>query len=238
MPDDKTARRRAYSLSRQEIEDELFKCPEGVRAEFKEAFPEELERLGEATWGAFQALGAFVVGLAPTKRTALTESFLLLAFNSVLTSSHLLISGFLVAAGNPMRQYGEACAMALLVSHKGIDVFDRYGRDAKQVSVTREFEKLGRKDCQDILAIDNDGWRLFRKITKWYNKFSHADTLPRMSQMVLGQKGMVVIGTAFDKGKRDAYQHELGLRISAAKLLPDWMYRCRVHLKLAEELEG
>lgn len=179
----------------------------------------------------FQALGSFAPGLAPTPRAALTESFLLHAFNSVLNSSHLLISGFFVEAGNPMRHYGEACAMAMLLSHKAIDVFDRYDQDHRQVSVTREFEKLGQKTYQDLLAIDPDGWRTFRRITKQYDQLSHANRLARTSQKFSEQQGMVVIGTAFDNDKRDAYQQELGVRISAANLLPEWMYGCRVHLQ-------
>ena len=234
MEDDSTQRLEAYGLSRKVIDTELLECPEGVRARFKEEFSGELVELTEALWSAFESLRDFTRSVSPDKRAAWVEGLLLYAFNSVLTSSHLLISGLLIPSGNLMRHYGEAVATALLTSHRLIDTSDRLEADPTKVDFGDSINKANKTRTRELLDVFPDGWKTFSEITRWYNRYSHASAFGISAQTMLEGSGAVVIGAEFDPSKRDAYQKELTLRISAASTLTEIAVACGIHVKNAQ----
>ncbi len=77
-------------------------------------------------------LKQFTKSVSADQRAAWVEMFLFAAFNSVLTSAHLLLSGFLIPSGNLMRQFGEACAIAMLASHRKINMLERLERHQRR----------------------------------------------------------------------------------------------------------
>ena len=93
--------------------------------------------------------------------------------------------------------------------------------------------KVNRTVNRELLDVIPDGWEKFSRITKWYDRYSHASALGISTQTML-ESGAVVIGTEFDAGKREGYQKELTLRISAASTLSEIAVACGIHVKNAQ----
>ena len=234
MEEDSTQQPESYGLSREVIDAELLDCLEGARTPFKEEFSGELVELTEAVWSAFQSLRDFTRSVSPDQRAVWVEVLLLYAFNSLLTSSHLLISGLLIPSGNLMRQYGEAAATALLTSHPLIDTLDVLEADPTKVNFRGSINKVKKTRYHELLDVTPEGWKKFSEITKWYDRYSHVSALGVSAQTMLEGSGAVVIGAEFDPSKRDGYQKELTLRISAASTLTEIAVACGIHVTKAQ----
>src|SRR6266850_3102244 len=119
-----------------DLEKVLFGDNADVRAQFQHHFGDLVRDFLRESYRAYFRLRDFGQAVARDRRAAWTDAFLFSAFNSALTSCHLLISGFPIPAGNLMRHYGESSAMALLCSHRAIDVFQRLDDDPARFSVS------------------------------------------------------------------------------------------------------
>ncbi len=211
----------AYALTRDDLKKTLFSSNDEVRARFNEHFPEGIANFLDEADRAYSRLREFTKAVKADKRAAWAEFFLFSAFNSVMTSCHFLISGFMAPSGQLMRHYGEATAMALLCSHHSIDVLQRIEQDPKKVSVDAAVGMVKKRRNAELLGINPEGWAVFQKITKWYDKLSHATVFSLQTQRMFDQPGIFILGGEFDPGKLDEYKKELGLRISAMHLLAE-----------------
>ena len=214
----------AHTLTVEQIRRALISDNGDVRERFRREFPSEIEVLAHELHRTYGRLRQFTKSVSVDKRAAWVEMFLLAAFNSVLTSAHLLLSGFLIPAGNLMRQFGEACAIAMLASHRKIKMLERLESDSSKVWAGKSVREVEQAENQELLGIDPDGWARFAKITHWYNRYSHASALVLASLNLFDRPNTLVVGAAFDGGKIDAYRKELRLRSSAAECLRDGDY--------------
>ena len=107
----------AYALTLEAIRRALISDDGDVRGRFQKEFPTEIEALAHELYQTCGLLRQFTKSVSEDLRAAWVEQFLFAAFNCVLTSAHLLLSGLLIPSGNLMRQFCEACATALLASH-------------------------------------------------------------------------------------------------------------------------
>ena len=131
----------AYELTLEEIRQILISDNGEVRERFLEEFPSEIRTLAHELYLTCRRLQQFTVSVSNDKRAAWVEQYLFVAFNNVLTSAHLLLSGFLNPSGNLMRQFCEACATALLTSHREIDMLERLEENARGVRAIESYEK-------------------------------------------------------------------------------------------------
>lgn len=206
----------AYQFGRSDLEAVLFADNEIVRARFKEAFTDLIQQFldqSDRVCGQLCRFGRFDI------REAWVEKFIFSAFNNSFVSCHLFISGFMVPAGNLMRQYAEASAMALLCSHHSIDVLKRFHQDPTKFPVQDAVQLVRKRRNTDLLKINAQGWASFEAISKWYDKYSHASYLTFADQIVFATPGSIILGGKFDDGKSEAYRKELGLRVSAMEQL-------------------
>ncbi len=204
-----------YQFKRSDLETILLTDNSEVRSRFQESFADLIQRFLDESDRVCTQLRAYGDTLAPDLRAAWVEAFVFNAFNSAFTSCHLFISGFPIPAGNLMRHYAEASAMALLCSHHAIDVVRRFNQDPTRFPVQDAVQLVRKRRNTELLKINAQGWASFEVISKWYDKYSHVTALSLATQTMLTAPGCAILGSEFDRGKREEYRKELMLRVSA-----------------------
>jgi hypothetical protein len=114
-----------------------------------------------------------------------------------------------------MRHYGEATAMALLLSHRQIDTFDLVERHPG-FPVHKALNIVNKKRNAELLQVNQLGWKKFMEITSFYDEYSHPSLFAVASTRVFSSPGTRQMGGEFDLGKKTAYQREIRLAASAA----------------------
>ena len=225
----------AHTLTVEQIRRALISDNGDVRERFLEEFPSEIESVAHELYLTCRLLKQFTKSVSADQRTAWVEMFLFAAFKSVLTSAQLLLSGFLIPSGNLMRQFGESCAIAMLASQGKINMLERLESDATKVWAGKSIREVEQAKNQELLGIDPDGWARFARITRWYNRYSHASALVLASLNLLDRPNTLVVGAEFDGEKVSAYRKELRLRSSAAECLGDVIAVCGQHVQNAQD---
>lgn len=190
-----------------------------TRLRFCNTFPTEIEALVQALLAGFQAYRRLDQKVAPDRRRATIVAFYYTALNCVLSSSQLLLAGYLAAAGHLMRHFTEATALCLLFSHPGIDAYDRLCRNHKTFPYHTALELVNRQRNRKLLSIDGDRWRAFMELASFYDPHSHASFFTVSANLLLSQTGMLGIGGEFDPAKLPAYRWELERRVQALHIL-------------------
>ena len=189
------------------------------RAAFAEAFPQELEdafvSLGES-YAGFQDLQSQLPG---DDRSAVVFGFLHVANNSLISALHLLASGFLAPAGNLMRQYAEATAMSVMCSEKSNRTFESYSELGLRYPIDKAINRLGAHKIQRAVGMPPDVWKLFKKVSSFYNGYSHASDMAVAANIIFDRPGTVVLAGQFDPGKVPQYSVELARITSGAQAL-------------------
>lgn len=198
----------------------VLECDEVTRSQFREAFPSDVSAIIEGLAAAYAAIREFEANVEKDVRAAWVDVFLFNALDCIASSSKLFLMGLVIPAGNLMRQYGEACAMAMLSSHDGLQVLQRL-ESAEGYPTHTAIHYVSKKKVRGKLKIDTNGWDEFAAITRWYDRFSHASSMSVASIVSLSESGFYVLGGGFDAAKADTYRKELRLRGSACDVLKD-----------------
>ena len=217
------------ALSYDNVRAILFSGNEETRQKFLHYFEPEIDTFVSEIARSYKRLQQMTPRVPYDKRSAWVDEFLFAAFNSLLTSFHLLISGFSIAAGSLMRHYGEATAMALLLSHRQINTYDSLERDFR-FPVHKALDIVKKKRNMQLLGVNEKGWEKFIGITSFYNQYSHPSVFAAAITRVFSSPGSRQIGGEFDLKKKDAYQKEIRLAISAAKRLFETIEVAERHL--------
>lgn len=206
-------------LSKAEFKAIVFSDNSVVHARFAAEFGTEIDACIDQftqTYGRFKDLGEKI---QLNKRTATVLFFLYIAIDNVVTSLHLLISGLLAPSGNLMRHFAEAAAMALLCSHPKIDTFDRFYEKPGKFPMHKVLDIVSRKKNVGLLDLNKQRWEQFKKMTGFYDKFSHSSALSAASKLVFSIPGGVAMGGEFDSEKSNDYRKEIHLRKSAMAVI-------------------
>ena len=155
--------RGAQDLTVEDLRAVLLGDNADVRAQFLNHFGEMINDFLSHAVRAYGRLQAFGRGVVLDRRAAWSEAFLFSAFNSSLTSCHLLISGLPTPAGNLMRHYGEACAMALLCSHRAIDVLQRLDANPAGFPVDSAVQTVRKRRNSELLRLNTEPGRSFSR---------------------------------------------------------------------------
>lgn len=173
-----------------------------------------------------------------SERSAWVQMFLFMCFDSLFTSSQLLVSGFLVPSGNLMRQFQEAVAMALLCSHRRLSTYDEFVASPDAFRVDRAMRRIGEPEVARQLAIDLVAWANFQEHLKFYHKYSHASALAAASRFMQEGPDGLAYGGEYDPGKEFAYEKELRSRASAAEMLLSVIDACERNLLDSTSSDG
>ena len=190
-----------------------------VRGQFIEHFEDEIATTAKHYSRAFRELLAFDKLMPESDRTGIVLQFLVHAMNASIISTQLFIDGLLVPSGNMMRHYGEASAVAHLLSHPGLPDFDNYRKAPAKYSVDNAIERVNKRKTRKLLNISEDGWKRFMANTKSYNPLSHSSALAAEYAIHLSEPNSFSFGSAFDPGKLDIYRFEMERRLTSAKIL-------------------
>lgn len=206
-------------LSRNELSEIVLSDNKTTHGNFLSTFPDEVNAFIDGLARVFDYLADLDNRMPKEDRAAWVQMFLFSSFNSLLTSFHLLISGFLMPAGNLMRSWAEALAMALLCSHSQIDTFDKFNASPSHFDVRKAPDIVMRKNNSRLLSINKEGWKKFLETNDFFSKYSHASAFALSSLLMFQGTGQLVIGGEFDYGKINEYRKEIKLRISACERL-------------------
>lgn len=217
------------TLSAGDIRAILFSGNEDTRKKFLQHWGSEIDNFASEIARSYNRLEAMPARVPHDKRSAWVDEFLFAAFNSLLTAFHLLISGFNIPSGNLMRHYGEATAMALLLSHRQINTFELLERDLR-FPVQKALNIVKRNQNAQLLGVTKQGWEKFIEITSFYDEYSHPSVLAAASTRIFSLPGSRQIGGEFDLEKKDSYGKEIRLAISAAQRLYETIEVAEHHL--------
>jgi hypothetical protein len=217
------------TLSVEDVRGILLSGNEETRQKFLQHFGPEIENFVSEMVRAYNRLQEVPPRVPYDKRSAWVDEYLFAAFNSLLTSFHLLISGFNIPAGNLMRHYGEATSMALLLSHRQIDTFDLLEKQLR-FPVQKALNMVKRRRNAQLVGVNQQGWEKFIEITSFYDQYSHPSVFAAASTHVFSSPGSRQIGGEFDLEKKADYQKEIGLAVSAAKRLYETIEVAENHL--------
>ncbi len=193
------------------------------RQAFLRSFRRRLPPIARALAITHRSLATLGKLTTTDERNATTHMFLHVAFNSVYTSTLLLVEGYPLAAGNLMRHYAEATAMALLILDDEPNVWNDFDREGTTYPVHkaphRLLQEATSRRLRKLLAFDPDKWRSFLALTKFYDGFSHASAFSLGFHMMFDRPGVIILGAEFDPAKRGPISIELRRRRSALRPL-------------------
>jgi len=204
-------------LNKSDFRKEIFSNNNRVRKKFNKAFHSEIVRFLDAVFRAYKAYICIHEKCKKDKRRLYFAAFLFNALNNLVSSFHLLISGYVVSSGNLMRHFMESSAMAILLSNKDLDYFERFQQEGNKFPVHKAVEYVSKN--VDKLKINPTSWHNFIETGRFYNLSSHASAFALANMFHFSGKGIMVIGADFDSGKLIPYRKEIGGRISAANCL-------------------
>ena len=207
------------TVSRDEIRQILFADNDHVRNEFVEHFGPGINNFVILMDNAYRAIAGMETQFPNEFRSAWTYNFLFIAFNNLLTSFHLQISGMMTPSGNLMRQYGECVVLALLCSRSDLPDFDNLMRLKGKFPVHRVLNRLRSEKIRKIVGISDQDWNQFHKLIRFYDKLSHPTCIAAGATVVFESREGRVLGGAFDSAKLQFYEDELRQAHAAAMRL-------------------
>lgn len=217
----------------------VFSTNEDARNEFSARFEHDIDAFVHAFSHVYNRFVEVQNKVPKDKRSAWVQMFLFSAANSVLTSFHLLISGLTIPAGNQMRQFAEAVAMALLCSHRGIDTFRRLEKDPGKFPIQDAVSLVARRRNSSLLCIEKNGWEDFCKKVSFYHMYSHPSALACANLLSFDSLGKLgILGSGFDPGKLEAYRKEIQSHATACELLHHVVEHAEHNLLTSREDRG
>jgi hypothetical protein len=204
---------------RETIFKELTSDDSAVRSDYLKLFEADAKAFSDAMTNAFMRWRIFDNGMKGDERQAYLSALVYTAITLHILSMKLFLSGQTVAAGNLLRQVIESIALGLLCSGKDLDVLNRFVDD--KYSSTAAIRDVLRHANQ--LSLQGDALDVLQKSLKFYHKYSHVTKMTLATGMSFSEKGGLYIGTSYDKGKVEAYAKEVKVRLSLAKVFPNFV---------------
>ncbi len=195
-----------------------------ARQAFLAAFPNRVGPIARAASVAHNAIDQFGRYVPENPRTRDVNLFLHGALNSVVSSTHLLISCYPVASHHLMRQFGECCAMSMLCADEQSGVHERVQAAPLRYPYHESLHRINRRNqairLRNLVGLDAAKWQQFQRLTEAYHHFSHASIAVMthyVKESALGQQ--LIIGSEYDGANRPWYSIELRRRRSALRSL-------------------
>ena len=185
----------------------VYSSNQRVQAEFKSRHGTTIERSIKGIKAAHDSLDLLRHRLKDKgdEQVATIELFFHSAINSVLCAVHLLVSGYPTPAGNLMRQFTEAVAMALLCLDSDSNVLERFTSNPKGFSVdaapTMLRNKKRREALKRLIDFHPDAWETALELKQVYDALSHSSAYSLAHALALGTERGMILGGEFDQDK-------------------------------------
>jgi len=204
-------------LDKSDFRKKIFSCNNKMRKKFKKTFHSEIGRFLDAIFRAYKACKSIDEKCRGDKQRSYIAAFLFNALNDLVCSFHFLISGYLVPSGNLMRHFVESSAMAILLSNRDLNYFERFEQEGNKFPVHKAMDYVSKNVRK--LKINLSNWHNFIEIGRFYDSSSHASAFALANMFHFSGKGTVIIGADFDPAKLMPYRKEIEGRINAANCL-------------------
>jgi hypothetical protein len=204
----------------------VYSSNASFQAEFRKHLGPQVEAFVEGLTAAYHRYETMEAPGDDDYRAAWVQAFFYSSINSLVVSTHLLVSGYLIQSGNTMRQFAEGMAMGLLCAHPSIDVFERFRRDPTRFNTHKALETANKRRNRRLLDLDPEGWKKLMDITGFYDQYSHVSALGVATLSMFSGEG-VVLGSEFDDAKLEMYELELRRRSSATEPFAEVIERAK-----------
>lgn len=203
--------------SKSDFEKLILKNNKKILKKFKKNFNKEIKIFAESIHETYNLYKLIDEQSRNNKQKVYIAAYLFNAINNLISSFNLLISGYLIPAGNLMRHFTESCAIAISSSDK--DFLERVKDENNKLLAQEAWNYIN--EHKKKLNINNNGWKGFSNLRKQYHSHSHASWLTIKSSFVLARygEGIVSAGPNFDLGKLEIYRTEIHKRINAVEFL-------------------
>jgi hypothetical protein len=190
-----------------------------ARQHFLAAFPRRIASIALAASRAHRALESFA-RVQENARSRHVLLYLHAAFNNVVSSTNLLVNGYPLPASHLMRQFGEACAMAMLIVDPQGGVLEAIERNPNTYPANKSLSRVMRREVsarlRRLLGLDAGRWAAFKDLTEFYHYSSHASPFSLGFHVKFAAPtDLLIIGSEYDPGKKAQLSIELRRRRSA-----------------------
>lgn len=210
------------------IKTTVLDFPEDILKKYQKEFSGELDEFIKVMAGAYDEWRAFDAVISGDKGLAHISSLIYGALNLHAIAMHLLITGFLIAAGNTQRQVLESIAMAFLASKRNLGYLNRYANN--KFSTNKAVDLVIKK--YKILNLNHDALKTLKKSRNFYNKFSHPTMMTAATYISFENPGDLFFGASFDVSKRENYRKEISSRINLAKVFINFIDGIKINLNV------
>jgi hypothetical protein len=211
------------AFSSAKVREAIFASNASVQARFRAEYSVEIDHVVKGIAAAHRELDRFRVTAPSDQQAVALELLLHSAINSLLVSTHHLVSGYPISSGNLMRHFTESVAMALLCLEPKLGVLTRFIEAESQYPVHTAPTKLRQKSVRAALkkriGFDPTAWETVLKISELYDEYSHASQLSLASHLLLDEENLFILGSEFDPAKREFYRSDLVRQRTAAEAL-------------------
>lgn len=167
------------------------------------------------------------------KELTFSSAYFLNAVNSTLVSARLLLSGYIVPAGNQARYAVESLAFGVLLAFPATGTYRDWknGHDIEHKALDRLTRNA--QHC----GVDRKNVEALKKQTKFYDKYSHPSGVALKSIWVppcqQHPDGAWNVGAVFVEGDLEEYRQEIENRLHLAKLIAHTIAGAYVTLRLS-----
>lgn len=192
-----------------------------TRDEFVGVFSADIADLCKALSSAHECFNGIWANMTWTDRAGWSQAFLYAAFDSLVSSAHLLVFGHVLPAGHLIRCWFEAVCMALLCSNKHAGTFGCFIKDPDGFRVDMEVRKTFENErCAEMLCGMQDALGIIRDLVKFYNQHSHTSAFAARSRHLMGDIGQLSLAGEYDPNMNEYYKTELAIYAYMADLMP------------------
>jgi len=210
MEDYDTIREIIFNETKQDIKD--------VRLSFLEQFKDQVDQFVDNMSQAFLQWRYLESTISGGEKKAHVSSLVYSSINLHIVSMKLFLSGYGVAAGNLERQTIEIIALAILCSHKNIDILDRY--ILNQYSTNKALRDLNRHS--ERFGLNKQEIIQLIKARDHFNDHSHPSYFTIGSHFSFSDQNLF-LGAAFDSGKIEFYEKEIAGRLSLSAIFSNYI---------------
>ena len=198
------------------IRKELLEDDQDVRSQFLKHFTDETSEFISEMTKTYSSWKTYEATVGTDMRRVYVTAFFFNAFNNLLVSTKLLLSGYSVPSGNLVRQTIEAICTAILCSAKKLTVYEQITRNKFSSNDAGRLVLKHRK----TLNIEKKAMESLLRLHKFYHHFSHPSLIGLAQNISLSSSDhSVYLGASFDKEKLSGYRKEVSARVELALLI-------------------
>lgn len=203
---------------------------------FRQQVGKEIDAAISAITAAHQVLEGEYPTWPKDRQAQHVRLFLYTALNNLVLTTHFIVAGYHQPAGQQLRSFAEASAMALLLllPKEWKLFYEQPMKYPAHKSLGRVQRDSNFRALEKMVSLDAGGWADFVKITKRYDHHSHGGALSTLLHVRLTWPFQSILGGEFDREKKRAYKIDLGLVKSGAANLSDLCVAIGTHLRSRE----